>query len=383
MRSRPPRLEALANPAFLLSLGLLVLNDAVLKVVFHNAFTGKLSDFAGLLACSIFATALWPHRRTAIGLVLTAGFVFWKSSASEPAIGWLNAATGVGLGRVVDYTDLVALPAIWIGLATATRLRPWPLPRAARLALVVTAPLAFAATSRVPYATEYRTLELEGPIAVVSAEAALLESIDELAAKWNLQCSVCGPLDDGRVYTSDRSGIQSVTVNFAAETRTVFLAVDSTTRRSDRRNAELFAAELEQALRQRQPDLRIATRSESDAAGEVLGFEIRVDPQRWTAEEAKRELSRIVESAVRTHGLTTDWDSLAYYAGRRIGPATTDREIVVETAVYRNSTFTLNVVRRAAAYETLQRSLAAEIEAQLRATFGESEVLVARSPWAR
>jgi hypothetical protein len=382
MRRRAPRSDALATPAFLLSLTLLVLNDAVLKTVFHNALTGKLSDFAGLLACSIFATALWPHRRTAIGLVLTAGFVFWKSSVSEPTIGWINATTGAGLGRVVDYTDLFTLPAVWIGLVVATRSRPWPLPRAARLVLAVTAPLAFAATSRAPYATEYRTLELTEPTAVVSAETALLESVDELAAKWNLECSVCGPLDDGRVYTSDRSGIQSATINFAAETRTVFLAVDSTARGSDRRDAELFANELEEELRQRLPDLR-TTRRESDAGTEVLGFEINVDPQRWTAEEAKRELSRIVESVVRTHGLRTDWDSLAYYAGRRIGPATTDRELLVETAVYRNSTFILNVVRRAEAYEALQRSLTTEIETQLRATFGESEVHATHSAWAR
>jgi hypothetical protein len=43
MLARLNRLEELPSPAFIASLALLVLNDFVLKPVFHNALTGKLS----------------------------------------------------------------------------------------------------------------------------------------------------------------------------------------------------------------------------------------------------------------------------------------------------------------------------------------------------
>lgn len=42
----------LANPVFISSLLLLLLNDFVFKPVYHNWLTGKLSDFCGLIAAA-------------------------------------------------------------------------------------------------------------------------------------------------------------------------------------------------------------------------------------------------------------------------------------------------------------------------------------------
>ena len=45
--------QILGSPGFLIGLSLLLTNDFVLKEQFHNGFTGKLSDFAGLFVFSI------------------------------------------------------------------------------------------------------------------------------------------------------------------------------------------------------------------------------------------------------------------------------------------------------------------------------------------
>ena len=62
MRVRSERLESLASPAFVAALALLVVNDVALKPLFHNAVTGKLSDFACLFSLSLFLAALWPRH---------------------------------------------------------------------------------------------------------------------------------------------------------------------------------------------------------------------------------------------------------------------------------------------------------------------------------
>jgi len=59
-------LDVLVSPAFLLGLFLLLLNDYFLKAVFHNWFTGKLSDFAGLFIFPLFWTALFPRYKKSI-----------------------------------------------------------------------------------------------------------------------------------------------------------------------------------------------------------------------------------------------------------------------------------------------------------------------------
>jgi hypothetical protein len=52
------RFTLLRSPLLLLAVGVLLLNDFVLKVAFHNWLTGKLSDVAGLAAFTIFCGAL-------------------------------------------------------------------------------------------------------------------------------------------------------------------------------------------------------------------------------------------------------------------------------------------------------------------------------------
>lgn len=93
---------------FLISVALLLVNDFYLKYQFHNYFTGKLSDFVGLFAFP-YVVSLFFKSKVKIVYVLTAIlFVFWKSSFSQFAIDFVNTM-GIGINRVVDYSDVIAL----------------------------------------------------------------------------------------------------------------------------------------------------------------------------------------------------------------------------------------------------------------------------------
>ena len=154
--SAPPidRLPAdgLLHPMSLVALGLLLLNDHVLKAVWPGALTGKLSDIAGLvffpilvlsagelvlvalgrwrgptwraltLAAAGSATAfalvkILPDAAVAAGWLL--GMAQWLLSLPIRALAGTLDAPIVPTLIVVDPTDLLALPfvtlAIWIG----------------------------------------------------------------------------------------------------------------------------------------------------------------------------------------------------------------------------------------------------------------------------
>lgn len=93
---------------FLISVGLLLLNDFYLKYQFHNYLTGKLSDFVGLFAFPYFVSLLIKNKVKTIYILTGMSFVFWKSSSSQFAIDFINNI-GIGINRVVDYSDLIAL----------------------------------------------------------------------------------------------------------------------------------------------------------------------------------------------------------------------------------------------------------------------------------
>ena len=97
-------LTPMRTPLFYLSAALLCCNDFVWKSQFHNALTGKLSDFAGIALWVLFWEAWLPQRFRAHLYITSALFFVWfKSPLSEFFLQFLH------LGRVVDYTDLWAL----------------------------------------------------------------------------------------------------------------------------------------------------------------------------------------------------------------------------------------------------------------------------------
>lgn len=98
----------LGQPVFLCSLLLLILNDWLFKILFHNFITGKLSDFAGLFAFPFFWSALFPKKSKEIHLFTSLFFIFWKSSFSDAFVNF------VGAFRVVDFSDNIALISVFV-----------------------------------------------------------------------------------------------------------------------------------------------------------------------------------------------------------------------------------------------------------------------------
>lgn len=136
-------------PPFLAAVVLLAVNDHLLKPAFGNAVTGKLSDVAGLFAATVFAAALAPRWRLASAAGIALAFAWWKSPASADAIEIWNSLGLWTVGRTVDASDLLALPAVALAVACRHRHRAPEVPRRALLsgAVGVLSLVAFMATS--------------------------------------------------------------------------------------------------------------------------------------------------------------------------------------------------------------------------------------------
>ncbi|MBX2889400.1 MAG: hypothetical protein KF734_00605 [Saprospiraceae bacterium] len=124
MQNRSQRLDLLTVPAFLLALALLLLNDWVWKTEYGNWFTGKLSDFAGLFVFPIFWTAIFPKHKHLIFTAVAVFFIFWKSPFSQCLIGGWNTLGMWQIGRVVDYSDLLALSVLPLAFRFCNRSLP-------------------------------------------------------------------------------------------------------------------------------------------------------------------------------------------------------------------------------------------------------------------
>lgn len=144
------KLTILTSYWFLIGLFLLLLNDFILKDLYGNWFTGKLSDFAGIFIFFLFWTAIFPKFEKTIFVLIGIFFVFWKSSYSQFLIDDWNALNLMRISRVVDYTDLLAL--LILPLAFRVRRQEVPVKRlrfSPVLPLAV-ASFAFIATSKEP-----------------------------------------------------------------------------------------------------------------------------------------------------------------------------------------------------------------------------------------
>lgn len=96
------------NYVFIIGLAILILNDHLLKEVFGNWWTGKLSDFAGVLILPMFLQYLFSIKTKNTIIVTVLFFVFWKSPYSQFIVDGCNSIGLFGINRVVDYTDFLA-----------------------------------------------------------------------------------------------------------------------------------------------------------------------------------------------------------------------------------------------------------------------------------
>ena len=140
-------LKIFSSNIFLLGLFLLGINDFFLKDIFHNWFTGKLSDFSGLFVFAIFWAAFFPKYRIKVYLVVALWFVYWKSPISQPLIDGINAITFLNYQRVIDWTDLSALIVLPIAYYVQFNLLSVPRLRIPTVIPMVLASFLFMATS--------------------------------------------------------------------------------------------------------------------------------------------------------------------------------------------------------------------------------------------
>jgi len=122
----PQRFREFIAPLPLIAVGVLLLNDHLLKATFHNTVTGKLSDLAGCFFLPLYVSALLsavtPSRarlRLLAGVGITCA-IFIPVSVSRFAadtlcaflapIGALIGLTGYRIAA--DPTDLLALPMV-------------------------------------------------------------------------------------------------------------------------------------------------------------------------------------------------------------------------------------------------------------------------------
>ncbi len=127
----------LLHPVSLFALGLLIVNDHVLKQSISNSVTGKLSDFAGLVFFPILLSTMLtlkprrPSNRVVVLSIVTVGVLFASINtipameyAYEQTLGMLQTPFRLLLGRGTgpvaltrDPTDLfalLALPVPWL-----------------------------------------------------------------------------------------------------------------------------------------------------------------------------------------------------------------------------------------------------------------------------
>ena len=143
---RPVPADGLLHPAVLAAIGLLLLNDHILKSASPGVITGKLSDVAGLLFFPLLMQGSWEvlasrsgrhlaSRRVLVLSTAFSGLAFSAVKLWEPAhlvyaygLGLLQSPLSVfgstGVPRVqltADPTDLIALPALLVPLALGWR----------------------------------------------------------------------------------------------------------------------------------------------------------------------------------------------------------------------------------------------------------------------
>ena len=94
---------------FLLSLVILLANDWWFKLAFPGVITGKLSDFAGVAIIGLLLFASRLDRKLIIYVLVSGIFFWWKSPFSETFINIFNELSPLGINRVIDYGDLIAL----------------------------------------------------------------------------------------------------------------------------------------------------------------------------------------------------------------------------------------------------------------------------------
>lgn len=207
--SNPAADARLVTATYLVALLTLLINDHLLKGVYGGALTGKLSDFAGLFALGLFASAIAPRHARAICCVIAVLFTVWKSPLSQPAIEGWNATFALQIDRVVDYSDLAALVVLPFAVSAAEAARRAASSRVATLLVAVVSFVAFTATSVASYSADVPA----DPQVRLIADSRSIEQFAQKLESCGLQTYVFTTPTDTGPQTSMTIGLRTDTTD--------------------------------------------------------------------------------------------------------------------------------------------------------------------------
>ena len=193
---------------FLAALAVLLLNDFWLKSRYPGLVTGKLSDFAGVAVIALPLLAVFPRHARAIYLGIAGAFLWWKSPLSASFLALANEVLPYRIGRVVDYTDLVALLVLpFCSLVTRDlRVEPGRLRRVLAIPVMAVAVFATAATSMPPpphMEITIRTIDPE----VALDRAGAVDTIEFVMKASRVPCIECAQRERKGTYGDEEVSV--------------------------------------------------------------------------------------------------------------------------------------------------------------------------------
>jgi hypothetical protein len=371
--------ELLASPWVVLSVLVLLVNDWVLKPTFHNGLTGKLSDFAGILALTLVACAASQRFRWCSASFISAFFVYWKSSLSQPLISYLNQVLPFGIGRTPDYTDWVALPVVWIAAFYAPRLRVPTASAYAKSCIAGFCIVTLTATSYLPQYTirESGDIPVAPPASGEQSSRQLEQVVDRIAVRHGLQCTVCDSIVEGRVYRSPGTSL-SLLARYDQPNSQVLYEVrtyDVGRGETGPQQVDAVRTQLLEELRKAFPSMSIARAGIPSQRSISLGVSKRNSSTSYRDSQNHGDIEaakRVVAEVATSLGLRKYESSDVYYTGSLYGWPPYARELVVDVGVADDPLVMVRVTRSSDRYADMQQKLATEIERRLKEQFGSS-----------
>lgn len=213
-------IQLIISIGFLSSLCILLVNDHLLKEIFSNWITGKLSDFSGLFIFPIFWTAFFPNHRNRIYCLTALFFIWWKSPYSQEVINFWNSFSLFNIGRSIDYTDYIAisiLPVSYLYLQKRAQGNPnktkkgnYRIRLSTSYIIALIAFLSFTATSKI-YRVSYEAEESSHIYIFESSKEELVKKIYEFEwenMKWHVE-------ED--MLESQNSVLQIINISFPSD----------------------------------------------------------------------------------------------------------------------------------------------------------------------
>jgi general stress protein CsbA len=136
----------IGHPLFIISVLTLLINDWFLKITFHNALTGILSDFSGLFAFPFLLSVLFSKHTKKIHIGVALLFIFWKSQYAQTLIDSINQI-GIPIHRTIDFSDNIALLSILLSYFVVNDKVEYNIKPILQNALIAVSCFAFMATS--------------------------------------------------------------------------------------------------------------------------------------------------------------------------------------------------------------------------------------------